>query len=112
MKRDWHLIRHLLLNIENNESSFWGKNLLEKYPPDWQLGKYSPEECQYHLNLLIDADFIEGNLTDGYQCSWLGKQLIDTLRDERKYNLAIKEIEANGGGATTEVLVGLIKRTP
>lgn len=96
MKRNWDLIRLLLLKFENGDT----------FPG---FDNYSDQTVGYHFKLLV-PDYV---LTeDGIKLTERGKELLNVLRDERKYKLAMQEIEAAGGGATTEVLIGLIKRMP
>ena len=93
MKRNWDLVRALLIRVKDDDTSV--------------ISNYSDEEVGFHFKLLV-PDYI---LTeDGIGLTPKGLELCDELRDERKYNLAMKEIEAAGFGASTEILAWLIKR--
>lgn len=95
MKRNWDLVRALLIRLKDNDTSV--------------ISDYGDEEVGYHFKLLVPGYV---STEDGIKLTDRGNELLDILRDERKYKLAMQEIEANGGGVTTEVLVGLIKRMP
>lgn len=59
MKRDWDLIRDILIEIENAEDMDAFLNFSENgylYPES--LEKYGNEKITYHLQLLVNADFI------------------------------------------------------
>lgn len=110
MKRDWDLIRLLLLGIENHSVD--------------QIQGYSQEQIEYHLYLLCNGGFVdpstslrvntdrsrgvEGNSINNYQLNQRGIVLLKELRDEQKYRKAMEFIEERGGGATEEILVGVI----
>lgn len=96
MKRDWNLIRTLLLKLENGDT----------FPG---FDDYSDEEVGYHFKLLV-PDYV--STEDGIALTERGNELLNALRDERKYKLAMKEIESRGLGPFSELLVDLIKRIP
>ncbi len=97
MKRDWTLIRKLLLGVESNSIN--------------PFKEYTQEQVEYHLYLLSDGGFIEDS-TGAYRFRWRGVELLDSLRDEQTFNKVMTEIEERGIGLATEVLVGLIKQLP
>lgn len=95
MKRDWRLIRNLLMKVEDNSIS---------YSPSSSAGLVI-----YHLKLLSDGGFIEKTLDD-YWLQWRGAELLESLRNEQTFESAMKLIDERGLGATEEILVALIKQ--
>lgn len=111
MKRDWELIRQILLRLEEKpDSSLLAPGSIEGYPT---------EEVSYHLKILQEAGFIEaefkGGLYWGKELTWLGHELLEIVR-ERSFWLKVKETVKNRGlGFTFEaiktVAEELIKKT-
>lgn len=96
MKRNWDLIRLMLLGIE-----------------DCTLHKirgYNTDEILYHFFLLEGARFIENTKERGIILTPKGDELVSTLRDPMTYQKAMKIIESKDVGATEEILVALIKK--
>jgi DNA-binding transcriptional ArsR family regulator len=81
MKRDFELVREILLKIEEKESA---KGWIEI-----QLDGFTPEQISYHIKLLDEAGFIEARdaSTNDRICwkpmnlTWEGHEFLDTARD-------------------------------
>ena len=86
MKRDFDLIREILLKVE--EKNF--KSSLRKI----NIYNYSKDDIEYNVKLLIDNDFLEG--TVAYTSSGLllsignmtyqGHDLLDSMRDKNFFD--------------------------
>lgn len=92
MKRDWNLVRAILLNLE--------------------LDNFDRVKIEYHRHILRQARFIsQVDLENGSPLlTTRGLKLAQTLQDETKLNSVLAFIEEHGGGATEEIITLLIKR--
>lgn len=95
MKRSWDLIRALLIGMSECKLH--------------EIKDHNAGEILYHWYLLNDAGYIDATRWNG-NITPKGKQILEALRDDRAYACALEIIEQNGGGATEEVLVGLIEK--
>lgn len=87
MKRDWDLIREILLKLERQAQA---RGLLK----DNGFVGYSPETVSYHFKLLSDAGLIEAvdyssmnELTlVARSLTWQGHEFLDKIRNETVWN--------------------------
>ena len=97
MKRDWDLIRRIMLDVE------------ELPTPDSQLGsdeiQYSNEETvAYHMRLLLDAKLIKGGCREALgpnwcyatSLTWAGHEFIDQIRRNSVWNRIKASIQKEG----------------
>jgi DNA-binding transcriptional ArsR family regulator len=102
MKRDIDLIRKILFEIE-------------KYPYyngeaiSLNIENYSPEEINYHVNLLEEAGLVQvmryvSNMTEAYatRLTWQGHEFLDAARDDTHWAKA-RAIMSQAGGFVFEV---------
>ncbi|MBM4881143.1 DUF2513 domain-containing protein [Vibrio parahaemolyticus] len=86
MKRDMELIRKLLLTIEKN-------------PRQLEVEGYDKNQVKYHALLLIEAGFLDGNVSDTLantsvvpsfvsvnRLTWDGHEFLDNIRKEEVWN--------------------------
>ncbi|EGQ8033675.1 DUF2513 domain-containing protein [Vibrio mimicus] len=86
MKRDMELIRKLLLTIEEN-------------PRQLEVEGYDKNQVKYHALLLIEAGFLDGNVSDTLantsvvpsfvsvnRLTWDGHEFLDNIRKEEVWN--------------------------
>ncbi|AYF20055.1 DUF2513 domain-containing protein [Vibrio parahaemolyticus] len=86
MKRDMELIRKLLLTIEEN-------------PRQLEVEGYDKNQVKYHALLLIEAGFLDGNVSDTLantsvvpsfvsvnRLIWDGHEFLDNIRKEEVWN--------------------------
>ncbi|WP_237487825.1 DUF2513 domain-containing protein [Vibrio parahaemolyticus] len=86
MKRDMELIRKLLLTIEEN-------------PRQLEVEGYDKNQVKYHALLLIEAGFLDGNVSDTLantsvvpsfvsvnRLTWDGHEFLDSIRKEEVWN--------------------------
>ncbi len=111
MKRDFELIRKLILNIENDSQ---GKN---------EINGYSKEQIGYHTYLLVDAGLAKGidltaihDVLPQWQALHLtsaGHDFADAARNESIWQKAREIVKDKTGGVTIDVmkqvLVSIIK---
>jgi hypothetical protein len=102
MKRDIDLVRRILLDLEMKGSY-----------TDWfdvDIEEYSPEQMDYHLELLMEASLI--SIKDPgrkplrsypVRLTWEGHEFLDAARDEVRWQKA-KRTTAQGGDVPFEVL--------
>ena len=105
MKRDFDLIRSLLIEIELCEDT------AGNYAP--KIEGHADGTIQYHLHLLFEAGLITGipiktmgdypklrqlNLT------WTGHDFLDSARNDKVWNVAIQKVKDTVGSASIEVV--------
>ncbi len=82
MRRDWNLIREILLSVE--QLSTYRDTLRPQ-----QLSEYDVCEVSYHIHLLIEAKLITGKCKTGLDditctaenLTWQGHEFLDGIRD-------------------------------
>ena len=89
MKRNWDTIREILIKFEELDPEK-GSLQLSDFPTD-QAYEYS-----YHVELLIDAGLIYGQMTKtmgrhaqgflAHRLTWEGHELLDTIRSDNVWN--------------------------
>jgi hypothetical protein len=92
VERDMDLIRELLLRIAANPD-LNGTHLYAFSPAD-NFGDHSVEEINYHVDLLFEAGFIEGNPKSDVpmvsKLTWKGHEFVDNVRDSGVWS-SVKE---------------------
>jgi DNA-binding HxlR family transcriptional regulator len=95
MKRDLELMRQILLDLEARGSY---TNWL-----DVDIEDYSPEQMDYHLELLVEAGLIRRRASERQLPRWLpvrltweGHEFLDAARDQRRWK-RVQESIANAG---------------
>jgi hypothetical protein len=101
MKRDWNLIRLLLLEVESGEKPA-------------ELNQYSDEQVLYHCDLLNESDLIIASIALGgngtavgariERLTWKGHDLLDTIRDENTWKLTQAVVKEATVSATADML--------
>jgi hypothetical protein len=117
VKRDWDLIRKMILAIEDSESG-WA-------PPDLKFDGCSETQIGYHAYLLIDAglahgqdvshmgsDAPEGAITS---LTWAGHEFAEAARDDSRWKKAMGKVAEKGGtitlGVLQQILISLMRGT-
>ncbi len=87
MKRDWDLIREILLKVEEECTSSTDEIDLSSFPDD------RATEISYHARLLIEAGLVNGRMIDTYvsdltnfeveSLTWEGHEFIDSIRSSK-----------------------------
>jgi len=111
MKRDFDLIRKILLYVEENHKE--GSLMINK------LEDYDNQTLIFHGKLLKDQGLIEGRAleyltpgNDDFQCFGLtseGYEFLDKIRDNTKFKKAIKTIIDEGKDMTATVIAKVIE---
>jgi hypothetical protein len=108
MKRDFDLIREILLKIEEKESATgW---------IDLYIEGYTQEQISYHVKLLAEADFLDArdaSTHDGIcwkpiSLTWQGHDFLDAARDAKIWKKAKSTLTSKIQSFTFEVLKGLL----
>lgn len=111
MKRDWELVREILLKIESLDSI---KQCAVR-PQD--IEGYTEENVSYHIYLLDQAGLIEAAVQKhhntgikglAYNLTWSGHELLDAIRDSDIWR-ETKSIVKQTGGFSLELLTALAK---
>jgi hypothetical protein len=101
------LIRHLLLQIE--AAGPHGLN---------QISSEAHDEgtIEYHMNLLINARFVDGKLEHTFGrnihldikgLTWAGHDFLEAIKNDTVWNRTKSFIAQKGGGATIEIMRSL-----
>jgi len=103
MERNWDTIREILIKLEEMEPEK-GCIRLSDFPPD------KAHEYSYHVELLIEADLIHGEMSKTFgthvsdflaiRLTWKGHEFLDAIRSDTVWNKA-KESFINGGVSMT-----------
>jgi len=98
LKRDIKVIKYVLEEIEELQES--GPISLE-----FDDVRFSIDQLNYHINILTDAGFVEGEIKGDMgggqinfirSITWQGHDLLDALRNEKAVEMAEKEAEKQG----------------
>jgi len=118
MRRDWELVRMLLLKVEESDDieEFLGyENGEWRFSGDY--GSFSQNQILYHVILLINEDFIWGNLDDDdndikdiYGLTWKGHEYAEKLRSSPRWEKIKEEIRKKGLDLGTDTIMGLIRK--
>lgn len=89
MKRDWEIIREILIKLEELEPNK-GYLQLNDFPPE------KAYEYSYHVALLIESGFIKGEITKTigntpnsfliYGLTWNGYELLNTIKSPKLWD--------------------------
>lgn len=110
MKRDFDLIRKILLAIEEHTEDTAIQNLT--------IEGYNREQIAYHVQLIFEAGLVKGDILFGLgsvkprgysitQMTWAGHDFLDACRDESRWAKA-KEIFSHMDGVTFDVAKGVL----
>ncbi|MDP5152069.1 DUF2513 domain-containing protein [Rheinheimera baltica] len=120
MKRNWEVIREILIRLEELPNTDVGLQL-----PDFPAEK--AYDYAYHMELLIEAGMIEGQMSRSagaghahffvHRLSWDGHELLDSIRsstvwEKTKKTFASKGIEMTFDlvkSVATEISVSLLR---
>jgi hypothetical protein len=110
LKRDMDLIRGLLLKLEqqNLDGNEYDLNVAEL-----GIARHSNEEVAYHVELLIDAGFLDAERTQSgsfvaRKLTFAGCDFIDSVRDPKIWRMT-KAVAKKVGGFTAAALVAAAK---
>lgn len=116
MKRDWDLIRRILLEIENSPDMETFLNFSESgYLYTDNLKDYEKEKIIYHIQLLVNAGFISTNVDlYGEQeitgLSWKGHEYAEKLRDTARWEMIKSYISEKGLDLGSDTIMSLIRK--
>lgn len=89
MKCDMDLVRHILLEIENQDFG---------YPAIFLIGNYTQEQIRYHSYIMIQGSLIEGTIYTDFDSTspqaipknltWAGHEFLKVARDDTLWKKA------------------------
>jgi hypothetical protein len=88
MQRDMDLVRDLLLRIDADNEMNGQREFMFETPEELGFSGRSVEELAYHIELLIEAGFVKGQISLGMplhvisKLTWNGHEFLDNIRDE------------------------------
>ncbi len=109
MKRDWALLRDILLRLEE-KPDLRGGALLRQFPG------YDPEMVAYHTHLLRQAGLTERTFMEDRDSpslclccnlTWAGHELLDAIRDEATFNRIMAVLKDERVGLTAAAVLEL-----
>lgn len=113
MKRDIGLIRELLLRLEPLSGPHaW--RMIHPTDPAIQVEGYTPDEIEYHLQMLVDQGLIEEPRSGPMEgimfkkLTWEGHDYLDAVRDSKVWSKT-KEATEKVGSWTFETVKELAK---
>jgi len=106
MKRNWEIVRDILIKVESNEA---GSKPLENrdFPDDLKF------EYSEHVEILFEAKLIKGNLFQDLKppksysitgITWEGYELLDAIRNETIWNKTKNLIKDSGTSVGLQLL--------
>ena len=115
MKRDFDLIRKILLEVESCDDS---RGI--GHSGAIQIREYSADSIQYHVGLLVDAGFVTGERVQVYgshgafylqlNLAWRGHEFLDNARDDSIWQTVKKELGSKWSSVSFGVLETLLKQ--
>ena len=110
MIRDMELVRHLMLEVESQDSNF-------TCTPLQKLG-YTENQIDYHLKLLVEEKLIDGEIHYFMgtrnptiiieKLSWSGHEFLDNARNESVWKETMKTVKEKGGSVAVGILTQLL----
>jgi Hypothetical protein (DUF2513) len=108
MKRDLELVRLLMLEIESKDDRFDHTKLA--------IDGYDLSQIDYHLQLLIEAQFVIGRVIKNFggsiikveKLSWEGCNFLDDARNESVWKKTMATVKEKGGSVSFAVLTQLL----
>lgn len=111
MKRDLNLIRSILLDIQAAPAG----QAIQGFTYD---GKEQPEILE-HVQLLLDADFIDGHVTTGnmnepvacliFRMKWSGQEFLAKAKNDTLWKKVLAQAEEKGGSTSIAVINALLE---
>ncbi len=108
MKRNLELIRHILLTMESSSKT---RICIE----DFETTEYDPKTISYHINLLLDCDYLDATVVPMCGCPYdqfivhrltsQGHDYLDSVRDDNIWEETKKQI----GKVSSSVSLDIIK---
>jgi hypothetical protein len=109
MRRDWEVIRHIVLTLADAPPG---------QDPKYDFEGLTPEEIAYHLYLVYKEGLAEGQRFEQgggrppsallERLTWAGNDFADAMRDETIWRRAMSRIKEKGGAVTLEMLKSLL----
>lgn len=112
MKRDWDLIRRILLDVRDNADAS-GAYLDPPAPKGWDT-----DTVLAHVELLIDADYLDGEVRRSNEgiagavvsrLTWKGHEFVEAMADETTWKKALGFLREKGAAQVAEVVFALLK---
>jgi repressor of nif and glnA expression len=106
MKRDWEVIRAILLALEALGDT-------NSVVSAGDIKGYDAETVNYHMRMLIEKGLIEGECSEplggGLYClperlTWEGHEFLDNMRDQAMWNRVKSTIREKGIGLSFEAI--------
>jgi len=105
MTRDWEVIRDILSKIEeNNDNSDFCNELQDE----------NKESYMYHIELLIEAEFIKGKIESSLDLSevtcdidrltWIGHDFLDAIRSDSIWSKTKNILKEKGLGMSFDII--------
>lgn len=113
MKRDWDVIRDLLVKLEELPDTDHAL-YLEHFQEDQHF------EISYHMRLVIEAGLVNGFMNDGIgsgpvefeasSLTWEGHELLDAMRSDTVWGKTKRTVQKEGLNLTFDIVKALTTR--
>jgi hypothetical protein len=111
MKRDWNLIRRILLDVRDNSDAS-GAYQDPPAPEGWDT-----EVVLAHVEMLIEAGYLEGMVrrsNDGIaaavsRLTWEGHDFVEAMADDTTWKKALVFLREKGAAQAADVVFALLK---
>ncbi len=111
MKRDFELVREVLLAVEASDNT---QGLI-----DLTLPGHDDKAVSYHVKLLAEAGLIEANdlsTMHGFEwkprsLTWAGHEFLDAARNDTVWNKAMTKLKGQAATVPFEVLKAVVLQT-
>jgi len=106
MKRDWKIIRNILIALEEKP--------YEKLLTLKSFSNENPADISYNMELLISADLVQGKMSEemtkdpqdffASSLTWEGHDFLASIKDDATWIKTAKVIASKGGAITFELV--------
>lgn len=107
MKRNYDLLRDILIKIEEQESRYTSTKLED-------TDEYSKEEIFHHYVLLKQAGFIDGKLYQDIpfiaNLTWEGHNFLEDAKNQTVWEKTKTYVKEKGGSASFQVFAEVLKK--
>lgn len=112
MKRDWDLIRCILLDVRDNADAS-GAYLDPPTPEGW-----GPQTVLAHIELLIEAAYLDGVVQRSNEgiagavvsrLTWAGHDFVEAMADETTWKRALVFLREKSSAMAADVVFALLK---
>jgi hypothetical protein len=111
MKRDWDVVRKILLKVEELSPGEWLRS------DDHEVHGIDNATAGFHMVLLKEAGFVAGSCLDtgqGHICNisrltWQGQEFLDSIKKDARWEKVKETAQAKGIDLTIDTIKAIVK---